>query len=94
VNLFVVKDGHTMSPPDENRGRLLEAGFPQAIVSLLEGYAESIPSPPHTKPLDLPIAHLRVIRTSIGALLNASIGYGARKSKHPITTLTMILQTL
>jgi len=61
---------------DENRGRLLEAGFPQATVSLLEGYAESIPPPPHTQPLDLPVAHIKVIRTAIGALLNASIGYG------------------
>ncbi|KAF8077991.1 hypothetical protein FPV67DRAFT_1463744 [Lyophyllum atratum] len=64
---------------DENRGRLLEAGFPQAIVSLLEGYSESIPPPPHAQPLDLPIEHLKVIRTSIGALLNASIGYDAVK---------------
>ncbi|KAG5727645.1 hypothetical protein E4T56_gene12251 [Termitomyces sp. T112] len=62
---------------DENRGRLLEAGFPQAIVSLLEGYAENLPPPPHTRPLELSISHLRVIKTSIGALLNASIGYDA-----------------
>ncbi|GLB34997.1 putative small GTPase mediated signal transduction [Lyophyllum shimeji] len=60
---------------DDNRGRLLEAGFPQAIISLLEGYAESIPPPPRTQPLDLSLAHIKVIRTSIGALLNASIGY-------------------
>ncbi|KAG6897469.1 hypothetical protein C0992_001244 [Termitomyces sp. T32_za158] len=60
---------------DENRGRLLETGFPQAIVSLLEGYAESLPPPSHTRVLELSIPHLRVIKTSIGALLNASIGY-------------------
>ncbi|KAG5646638.1 hypothetical protein DXG03_002628 [Asterophora parasitica] len=60
---------------NENRSRLLEAGFPQAITSLLEGYVELIPSPPHTNPLDLSDAHLKIIRTSIGALLNASLGY-------------------
>ncbi|KAG5654519.1 hypothetical protein H0H81_001160 [Sphagnurus paluster] len=60
---------------DENRGRLLEAGFPQAIVSLLEGYAESTPPPPYKEPLNLSIAHLKIVRTSIGAILNASIGY-------------------
>ncbi|KAG6911492.1 hypothetical protein DXG01_014566 [Tephrocybe rancida] len=60
---------------DDNRGRLLEAGLPQAIVSLLEGYAERAPPPPHTRPIDLSIPHLKVIKTSIGALLNASVGY-------------------
>ncbi|KAF5381116.1 hypothetical protein D9615_003916 [Tricholomella constricta] len=79
---------------DENRGRLLEAGLPQAITSLLEGYTESIPSPPHTKPLDLTEAHLRIIRTSIGALLNASIGYEPVKIRlisleAPITILKL-----
>ncbi|KAG6878723.1 hypothetical protein C0993_011538 [Termitomyces sp. T159_Od127] len=60
---------------DENRGRLLDSGFPQAVVSLLEGYAENLPQPSHTRSLELSIPHLRVIKTSIGALLNASIGY-------------------
>ncbi|KAG6889311.1 hypothetical protein C0995_001967 [Termitomyces sp. Mi166 len=62
---------------DENRGRLLETGLPQAIVSLLEGYTENLPRPSHTQPLELSIPHLRVIKTSIGALLNAGIGYDA-----------------
>ncbi|RDB21038.1 hypothetical protein Hypma_011561 [Hypsizygus marmoreus] len=66
---------------DENRGRLLEAELPQALVSLLEGYAESIPPPPYTKPLSISVPHLKVIRTAIGVLLNASIGYDAVKSR-------------
>lgn len=70
-----------VNPPnivlDENRGYLLEAGLPQALVSLLEGYSEPIPPPPHPKPLDISIPHLKVIRTAIGVLLNASIGFGA-----------------
>ena len=65
-----------MSTSDDNRAALLEVGFPQAVMSLLEGYAESIPSPPNGTPLPLPISHLKVVRTSIGVLLNASIGYG------------------
>ena len=62
---------------DENRGHLLEAGFPQEIVLLLEGYAGTIPkntSP--EEPLPLTIPHLNIVKTAIGVLLNASIGYG------------------
>ncbi|KAJ7905442.1 hypothetical protein B0H14DRAFT_3078909 [Mycena olivaceomarginata] len=40
---------------DENRGQLLEVGLPQAIVSLLEGYSESVPNPPTATPLPLAI---------------------------------------
>lgn len=65
-----------MNATDENRGQLLEAGLPQAMVSLLEGYAETIPPEPHSRPLPLSIADLKVVRTAIGVLLNASIGYG------------------
>lgn len=60
---------------DENRAALLEAGFPQAVLTLLEGYAETIPSPPDLRPLPLAIPHLKIVRTSIGVLLNASIGF-------------------
>lgn len=63
---------------DENRGHLLEAGFPQEIVLLLEGYAGTIPknitSPQEPVPLTIP--HLKIVKTAIGVLLNASIGYG------------------
>jgi hypothetical protein len=61
---------------DENRAALLEVGFPQAVMTLLEGYAETIPSPPDPRPLPLSIPHLKIVRTSIGVLLNASIGFG------------------
>ncbi|KAG6832376.1 hypothetical protein H0H92_002644 [Tricholoma furcatifolium] len=60
---------------DENRGRLLDSGFPQAVASLLEGYAENILPLPHKRPFDLSIPHLKIVKTSIGAILNASIGY-------------------
>ncbi|KAH7889737.1 hypothetical protein F5I97DRAFT_1802615 [Phlebopus sp. FC_14] len=60
---------------DQNRGHILEAGFPQAIVSLLEGYAENIPRGPQEDPLPLPIIHLQIIRAAVGLLLNASLGY-------------------
>lgn len=61
---------------DGNRSHLLEAGFPQILVSLLEGYAEAISPLPNMKILTLSLPHLRVIRTAIGVLLNASIGFG------------------
>ncbi|KAG7452560.1 uncharacterized protein BT62DRAFT_983578 [Guyanagaster necrorhizus] len=66
---------------DNNRGALLGAGFLQAIVSLLEGYAELIPPPPQTEPLPLSIDHLKIVRTAIGVLLNASLGFDAIKDK-------------
>ena len=61
---------------DQNRGQLLEAGFPQATVSLLEGYADQLPAGSQFNPLPLAILHLQVIRTAIGFLLNSSLGYG------------------
>ncbi|TFK54932.1 hypothetical protein OE88DRAFT_1710689 [Heliocybe sulcata] len=67
---------------DDNRGFLLEAGFPQTVVSLLEGYTESIPSNRHrADPIALSISDLRVIKTAIGVLLNCSIDYEPVKSR-------------
>ncbi|KAI5900352.1 uncharacterized protein SCHCODRAFT_02607671 [Schizophyllum commune H4-8] len=60
---------------DENRNHIYEAGLLQAVLTLLEGYAESLPKPPYTKAYAIPIPHLKVIRTAVGALLNASLGY-------------------
>lgn len=68
--------GADRGPTDANRGALLDAGFPQAIFSLLEGYAELVYSPPLPQPLPLAIPHLKVIRTAIGVLLNACVSYG------------------
>lgn len=61
---------------DDNREYLLEAGFPQAVISLLEGYAESIPLTP-TGHLPLSISDIKIVKTAIGVLLNASLGYRA-----------------
>ncbi|KAL1746374.1 hypothetical protein HDZ31DRAFT_62274 [Schizophyllum fasciatum] len=60
---------------DENRNHIYEAGLLQAVLTLLEGYAESLPKPPYTKAYAIPIPHLKVVRTAVGALLNASLGY-------------------
>jgi len=60
---------------DQNRGHLLEAGFPQAVVSLLEGYTETIPEEPQMDPFPMSIAHLQVVKTAIGVLLNAALTY-------------------
>ncbi|KAH7930821.1 hypothetical protein BV22DRAFT_1101534 [Leucogyrophana mollusca] len=64
---------------DPNRGQLLDAGFPQAIVSLLEGYADTVPSGPLSDPLPLSIPNLQVAKTAIGVLLNASVNYAPVK---------------
>ncbi|THU90736.1 hypothetical protein K435DRAFT_841368, partial [Dendrothele bispora CBS 962.96] len=62
---------------DENREFFLDAGLPRALVSLLEAYAETVPSLPPGKPLPLSVLGLKVIRTAVGVLLNASVGYGS-----------------
>lgn len=59
---------------DENRNALDEAGFPQTVVALLEAYAELI-SPEQTAPMAISIPDLKVVRTAIGVLLNASVNY-------------------
>ncbi|KAI0361987.1 hypothetical protein OH77DRAFT_1389137 [Trametes cingulata] len=59
---------------DSNRGVLLDAGFPQTVVSLLESYAESVkPAQREASPISIP--DLKVVKTAIGFLLNASVGY-------------------
>ena len=60
---------------DENRGFLLEAGFPQSVLTLLESYAESV-QPAQQKPFEMSIPDLKIVKTAIGFLLNASVGYG------------------
>lgn len=62
---------------DENREHLLESGFLNALVTLLERYTDLIPTDKPTDFLPLSVAHLKVVRTTIGVLLNASLGYGA-----------------
>ncbi|KAF5365667.1 hypothetical protein D9758_003317 [Tetrapyrgos nigripes] len=60
---------------DENRMLLLDANIPQALLSLLEAYTESVPPAPLENPLPLSTLELKVIRTAIGVLLNASVGF-------------------
>ncbi|KAF9005608.1 hypothetical protein BDQ17DRAFT_1240132 [Cyathus striatus] len=60
---------------DDNRSRLLDATFPDATLSLLKGYAETIPSSSQNSPLHITTPHLKVVRTAVGVLLNMSIGY-------------------
>ena len=61
--------------PDDNRGVLLEAGFPQTVLGLLESYAESV-KPAQRTPFPISVADLKIVKTAIGFLLNASVGYG------------------
>ncbi|KAK7693611.1 hypothetical protein QCA50_003180 [Cerrena zonata] len=59
---------------DENRGALLESGFPQTVVCVLESYAEEL-EPANRAPLPLSIPDLRIVKTCVGALLNLSLGF-------------------
>jgi hypothetical protein len=47
------------------------------VASMLGGYASRIPSEYTLKPLRLSTLDLKVVKTAIGALLNATVGYGA-----------------
>lgn len=59
---------------DENRLHLLEANVIQIILSLLEAYNERIqPSGLQTQ---LTVFEFKLIRTILGALLNASLDCG------------------
>ncbi|CDO70798.1 hypothetical protein BN946_scf184798.g114 [Trametes cinnabarina] len=65
---------------DDNRGALLDAGFPQTVVGLLEGYADSVkPAQRDAAPISIP--DLKIVKTAIGFLLNASVGYDAVKDR-------------
>ena len=61
---------------DENRGHLLDAEFPQSVVALLASYEKAIPADRKTGLLPMTVPHLKVVKTAIGVLLNACIGYG------------------
>ncbi|KZV72901.1 hypothetical protein PENSPDRAFT_628040 [Peniophora sp. CONT] len=65
---------------DENRQRLLDVEFPQAIVSLLEAYVNLNQSATYATPQPLSIPELKVIKTSMGVLVNATVGYEPVKS--------------
>ncbi|THG97815.1 hypothetical protein EW026_g4259 [Hermanssonia centrifuga] len=65
---------------DDNRSNLLEAGFPQQVVALLEGYAESV-VPNESEPLPLSTPDLKIVKTAIGVLLNISFGYEPVKTR-------------
>lgn len=79
---------------DQNRGNILEAGLPQAVVSLLEGYTDLVPAALQTDPLPLSIPHLQVIKTAVGLLLNASLGYDPVKFRLTSLEIAMTLVRL
>ncbi|KAJ3573972.1 hypothetical protein NP233_g2090 [Leucocoprinus birnbaumii] len=64
---------------NENRSHLLEASVIQIILSLLESYNEKIQ---HTSPNNqLTTFELKLIRITLGALLNASLDYDEVKTR-------------
>ncbi|KAI0798080.1 hypothetical protein C8Q75DRAFT_796346 [Abortiporus biennis] len=65
---------------DENRSSLLEAGFPQTVLSILERYADNI-TPSVDDPLPLSVPDIKIVKTAIGVLLNLSVGYAPVKAR-------------
>lgn len=60
---------------DENRSHLLEASVIQVVLSLLEVYNDKV-SAIDSQVAQLSTFELKLLRTALGALLNASLGYG------------------
>lgn len=54
---------------DANRKHLLDAQTLDAVLSILNSYLRDSSSPPS-------INDLKLIKTGVGVLLNASVGYG------------------
>ncbi|KAF9451074.1 hypothetical protein P691DRAFT_808915 [Macrolepiota fuliginosa MF-IS2] len=65
---------------NENRSHLLEAGVIQVVLSLLEAYNDKV-SLDGSQPAQLSTFELKLIRTALGALLNASLGYDEVKNR-------------
>lgn len=43
---------------------------------MLEGYTDTIPEEPQMDPFPMSTAHLQVVKTAVGVLLNATLTYG------------------
>lgn len=67
---------------DVNRQLLLNAELPQTICSLLKAYTLFLPYEKESACLELTVDDLKVIRTAVGVLLNATIGFGAHPQRH------------
>lgn len=66
---------------DENRGHLLEAGFLQTTLSILEGYVEPVPASPPSQPWPLSLMDLKIVKTAVGVVLNISLGFGVYSAR-------------
>ncbi|EJD53028.1 hypothetical protein AURDEDRAFT_110826 [Auricularia subglabra TFB-10046 SS5] len=80
---------------DGNRQILLDNGVPQAVVGLLKSYSHRLPYDGQTYTELVSIPDLQVLRTAIGLLLNASLGYepvrnGLINEGAPTVTLALL----
>ena len=48
----------------------------ETVISLLEVYSDAMPNVPQRQPFPLPINHLKIVKTAVGVVLNASLGFG------------------
>lgn len=78
LKAFCQTDGG--STRDRNRQSLLDAGVVSSVLAMLNAYWRKISTTDSSR---LPIDDLRLIKTSIGVLLNASLGYGERQRLDP-----------
>lgn len=67
--------------PDVNRQRLLDVGYTNAVLTILKAYWRAVGQPSEKGEAPTPadnvtISDLKLIKTSVGVLLNASMGFG------------------
>ncbi|KAH8833794.1 hypothetical protein DL96DRAFT_1578425 [Flagelloscypha sp. PMI_526] len=74
LELFRVSANFCMDH-DENRGRLLNDGMLKTILTVLNGYASKGSDMLKQQPLSLSDDELKTIRTAVGVILNATIGF-------------------
>ena len=55
---------------------MLEAGYPQIVLSHLEAITDLLPEKISRDPLPLTIAQLKLVKTAIGVILNISLSFG------------------
>ncbi|KAG8998705.1 hypothetical protein FRB94_005966 [Tulasnella sp. JGI-2019a] len=62
---------------DDNRQRLLDAGYTDSVLSLLKAYSMDVSkvSETGTAAANATLNDLKLVKTAVGALLNASMGY-------------------
>lgn len=75
---------------DPNRQRLLDVGYTDAVLGILKAYWRTAGQPSERGEAPTPadnvtLSDLKLVKTAVGVLLNASMGFGAFGTQDNIT---------